>query len=81
LEAGDRGLDDVADGTGRNQYPSESGYKINGATLVCSRTCSSPSDFSERYTASNQQILFIRGPFDGSCDKGVTLVLTYDKQP
>ena len=70
-----------SDGSGRNQYPSESTYRIDGSFLRCSRTCSSPSDFSERFTATGQQILFIRGPFDGSCDKGVTLVLTYDKQP
>jgi len=62
-----------SDGSGRNQYPDEATYRIDGSLLRCSRTCSSPSDFSERYTATSQQVLFIRGPFDASCDKGVTL--------
>jgi hypothetical protein len=74
-------LTKFSDGSGRNQYPSESTYRVDGSLLRCSHTCSSPSDFTEKFTATSQRILFIRGPFDGSCDKGVTLVLTYDKQP
>ena len=44
-------------------------------------TCWEPHEYSQAYSATSNQILFLRGPFDSPCDNGVTLVLKYDKQP
>jgi hypothetical protein len=70
-----------SDGSGRSQHVIETSYTATGTTLTGRYTCWQPYDYSETYTATANQILFIRGPLDTSCDNQVVLVLTYDKQP
>ena len=69
-----------ADGSGRSVHPSETTYKTEGTRLSGRWTCSGQYEYGETYSATSNQILFIRGPGDTSCDTGVTLVATYDKQ-
>jgi hypothetical protein len=70
-----------ADGTGQLGNAQAFAYQAQGTSLLIDYTCWEPDEYSQPYTATSNQILFIRGPFDTACDKGVTLVFTYDKQP
>ncbi|HMA93927.1 MAG TPA: hypothetical protein VKP30_14650 [Polyangiaceae bacterium] len=70
------------DGSGRLQYKQEVAYATQGTSLTGRYTCWEPHTYVESYTATPNQIRFNRGPFNPTdCHKGVTLVLTYDKQP
>lgn len=70
-----------ADGSGQFGNAQSFSYETQGTSLLIDYTCWEPDEYSQPYSATSSQLLFIRGPFDGSCDTGVTLVLTYDKQP
>ena len=73
--------DQFADGSGKFGNAQAFAYQAQGTSLLIDYTCWEPDEYSQPYTATTNQLLFMRGPFDGPCDKGVTLVLTYDKQP
>ena len=70
-----------SDGTGQFGNVQSFSYKAQGGSLLIDYTCWEPDEYSQRYSATNNQILFVTGPFDSGCDDGVTLVSTYDKQP
>ncbi len=70
------------DGSGRNEYKQGAAFTTEGTSLMGRYTCWEPYTYVQPYTASPGQLRFIRGPFDPTnCHHGVTLVLTYDKQP
>ena len=69
------------DGSGRDEHPMETSYKLEGTTLSGHYICWEPYPYAETYSATSTQVRFIRGPFDSGCDTGVTLELIYDKQP
>ena len=70
-----------ADGSGQFGNVQSFSYKAQGTSLLIDYTCWEPDEYSQPYSATSSQLRFIRGPFDSPCDTGVTLVLTYAKQP
>jgi hypothetical protein len=70
-----------SDGTGEFSNVQSYSYAVQGTALLLDYTCWEPDEYSQPYTATSTRIQQIRGPFDSGCDDGVTLVLTYDKQP
>jgi hypothetical protein len=55
-------------------------YQTTGTMLTGMPTCGSDTDYGDIYSATTNQILFHRGPFDSGCYNGVTLVMTFTKQ-
>jgi hypothetical protein len=70
-----------SDGSVSSRHPTEATYRTDGTTLMGTSICGSPGTSRETYSATDTQLRFIRGPFDTACDKGVTLELTFEKQP
>jgi hypothetical protein len=69
------------DGSGTSRHPSETVYEVAENSLKQRLICSSGEQWAQAFSATSDQFRFIRGPFSSTCDEGVTLVLTYQRQP